>query len=89
MLLSLRASLQSDLMSYLHQCNADILELGGGVGHIEDKMCDLTSSFNVLVDSHASHQDELSILKAKIVDRSHCNKLKSTGILASIHIQFL
>lgn len=50
---------------------------------VEDKMYEVTSSFNALVNSHTSHQDNLNFLKAKVADledRPHRNNLKISGI---------
>lgn len=49
---------------------------------VEHKMCKVTTSFNSLVDSHASHQNYLMFLKAKgadLEDKSRRN-LKIRGI---------
>lgn len=53
------------------------------MNQVEDKMCEVTSSFNALVDSHTSHQNDLMFLKAKVADledRSCRNNLKIRGI---------
>lgn len=46
-------------------------------------MCNVTSSFNSLVDSHSSHQDVIASMQAKIADledRSRRNNLKLRGV---------
>lgn len=53
------------------------------MNQVEDKMCEVTYSFNALVDSRTSHQNDLMFLKAKVADledRSCLNNLKIRGI---------
>lgn len=52
MLLSLRASLQSNLLVGLHHCRAGVHELGDRVDQVEELMSDFASSFNTMVDAH-------------------------------------
>lgn len=87
MLLSLRASLKPDLLSSITHCKLELQELGDRVGHMEDKMCEVTTSFNALVDSHADHWDELASLRAKVADledRACQNNMKIRGIPESV-----
>lgn len=55
MLLSLWVSLQSDLLSGLHQCSAEVHTPGDRVSKVEDQMSKYTTSFNTMVDAHKAH----------------------------------
>lgn len=50
MLLSLSTSLQANMIASLQQCRAEVREIADRVHHVENKMCEITSSFNSLVD---------------------------------------
>lgn len=92
LLMSLHVSLKYDLLSCFHQYKTEVQELGDSVGHIEEKMCEMTTSFNILVDSHASQQDDPFKLNAKLADleeRSCHNNLTIQGIPESSQAQQL
>lgn len=87
MLLFLRASLQHDFLSGIHQYRIEVQELGERVYQVEDKMSDFASSFNKLVNAYDVHSEDLSCIKfalADMEDRSGCNKLKIRRIPESV-----
>lgn len=77
MLVSLRGTLDMDLMSLVSQIKGEVSELGGRVHHVKSKMGDFATSNNELVDAHNEREEESNLLKAKLADledRSHRNK---------------
>lgn len=68
MLLSLRASLQSDILTGIKKCQADVQAIGSRVDHVEQKMGECTCSFNTLVDAHTTQNEEITWLKDKVSD---------------------
>lgn len=87
MLLSLRSSLQSDLMDCMHKFNTSIQAVETRVKHIEQKMGEYAVTINDLVDSHEEKEGDTEWLKAKIADiedRNRRNNLKIRGIPETI-----
>lgn len=84
MLVSLRRLFYKDMMTYMQSFKMEVLELGGRVTHLEQKIGEYASSFNALVDSHTKQDDEVEWLKAKVEDRSHRNNVKMRGIPETI-----
>lgn len=81
--MSLRASLQTDMLQCVANFKEEVQELGGRVDKIEHKMGEFAASHNSLIDSHNEHDDQLENLKAKLADledRSRRNNLKLRGV---------
>lgn len=87
MLLSLCTSLQSGLLSCVHQFKAKLHDLGDRVDRVEISLGEYTSSFNTMVNAHAAHSDDIAWLKDKVVDledRSRGNNIKIRGVPESV-----
>lgn len=67
-LVSLRASLHTDMMECVQSFRAEVQELGGRVDHIEHKMSEFAASHNTPIDAHNNQDDELEKLKDKVTD---------------------
>lgn len=83
MLLSLRSSLQSDLMKCMHKFNNNLQAVETRVEHIEQKMGEYATTINELVDSHEEREGDTEWIKEKIADiedRNRRNNLKIRGI---------
>lgn len=83
MLLSLRSSLQSDMMKCMHKFNTNLQAVETRVEHIEQKMGEYAVTINDLVDSHEEREGDTDWLKDKIADiedRNRRNNLKIRGI---------
>lgn len=65
-LLSLWVSLQSDLLSGLHQCRTEVHTLVDRESKLEDQMSKYTTSFNTMVEAHEAHFGDL--IKSKLAD---------------------
>lgn len=79
MLVSLCNSLHADMMKCMRSFKTKVNELGERVDHVEQKMGEHASSYNLLVDAHNDQSDEVTWLKAKVADledRSRRNNLK-------------
>lgn len=89
MLLSLKASLHTDMTAGINHCQREVQALGRRVDHIEQYMSDFTSSFNTMVDAHSNHDEEIAWLKNKVADledRSRRNNIKIRGIPETIPV---
>lgn len=78
MMLSLRASLVSDLLSNVKK---ELQALRDRVDRVENTMGEY--SFNSLVDAHNAHTEEITWIKDKIADlenKSRRNNIKIRGI---------
>lgn len=87
MLLSLRSSLQTDLMRGITECQREVQTLGRRVNQVEHKMEEYTSSYNVMVEAHSAQGEDILWLKDKIADledRSRRNNLKMRGVPESV-----
>lgn len=70
-------------MAGMQQIKGEVQELGDRVAHVEGRMEEYTVSFNIMVDVHTAHSDDISWLKDKVsdlVDRSRRNNIKIRGI---------
>lgn len=82
MLMSLRASIQTNMVTCIQQCRAEVQEIGEHVHKAENKMSEFTTLFNVRVDYHTSQQEVIAGLQSKLADlehRSRRNNLKYSG----------
>lgn len=68
MLLSLRASLQADIVSGINQYQKDVQAIGERIGHIKNTMGEYSALFNTLVDVHNEHEEDIFWMKYKIAD---------------------
>lgn len=71
----------------MHNFSTEISFLGERVTNIEQKLGEVTSSFNDLVDDQNEEAEDIEWMKAKISDledRSRRNNLKIRGIPESI-----
>lgn len=68
MLSSLLSSLYTGMLSCVHQFKADIQDLGERVDKFETAMCDMTTSFNTMVDAQTSQSEEIAWLKNKMAE---------------------
>lgn len=84
-LLSLRNSLQADLMNCMHRFNNKIQAVESRVEHIEHKMGEYASTINDLVDYTEEKEGDTEWIKAKLADiedRSRRNNMKIRGSLS-------
>lgn len=87
MLMSLKASLHADMTAGINHCHREVQALGSRVDNVEQRMSDLTSSFNTMVDAQSNHSEEIAWLKNKVADledRSRRRNLKIRGIPETI-----
>lgn len=85
--MSLRSSLQSDLLLLMQKFQTDIAPLADSVMHIETKLGDLTSTVNDLVEAQDENIEERMWIKNKLADledRSLYNKVKIRGLSESM-----
>lgn len=83
MLVSLRSSLQADMMNCMHRLSGELREVESRVDRIENKMGEFASTINDLVDASEAQDGESEWIKKKIADiedRSRRNNLKIRGI---------
>lgn len=83
MLLSLRSSLQADMVRGITECQREVQAIGHRVHQVENKMEEYTSAYNVMVEAHAAQGEDIAWLKDKMADledRSRRNNLKLRGI---------
>ncbi|XP_073453695.1 uncharacterized protein [Aquarana catesbeiana] len=87
MLVSLRSSLHSDMLSCIHTVNRDLQEVSERVTYVEDKMGKFATTINALVDANESNEDDIDSIKAKMADmedRARKNNVKICGIPESV-----
>lgn len=87
MLLSLRSSLQSDMVADINKCTKEFQAPRLRVDHVESKMEEYTSSYNVMVEAHTAQGEDLAWMRDKIADledRSRRNYIQIRGIPESI-----
>lgn len=92
MLVSLRSSLHSDMITCVHKFSSELQSISDRVSHIENKMGEYATTINDLVDANASKEDDLEMIKVKMVDiedRSRRNNVKIRGIPESVQQQDL
>lgn len=81
MLLSLRSSLQADMVRGITECQREVQAIGHRVHQVENKMEEYTSAYNVMVEAHTAQGEDITWLKVKMAgDRSRRNNLKLRGI---------
>lgn len=68
MLVSLRSTIHTDILSLMQQFKSDIGEVSDRVHHIENKMGDFATTFNELVDGHNERKDDFEWIKSKLAD---------------------
>lgn len=79
MLISLRASLQADMLACIHQSLLELRKLADHVDFVEWSMDDFTANYNTLVEAHAIQSEDIAWIKAKVedlIDRSRRKKMK-------------
>lgn len=87
MLLSLRSSLQADMLSLMHRFDHSIDVLEDKVTYIEANIGDLTNTVNDIIDTQEDQAQDTKWLKDKIVDiedRSRCTNIKICGVPESV-----
>lgn len=87
MLISLRSSLQVDLMSYMHTFDKEPRNVYTKVDHIEKKIVEFATTINDLVDASEGKDEEMEWIRDKIADmedRNRRNNLKVRRIPESI-----
>lgn len=92
MLVSLRSSLQFNMISCVHKFSTELQSVSTRVIHIETKMGDYAATINDQVDANDSKEDDIEVIKAKmadIEDRSWRNNVKIRGIPESVQQQDL
>lgn len=85
--MSLRSSLQADLVSCMHRFNRELRQVEDRVDHIEHKMGEFATTINDLVDASEEKDEDMEWVKAKLADiedRSRRNNLKIRGIPESV-----
>lgn len=83
MLLSLRSTIQSNMISLMQQFNQDVSSLGNRVEHMEARMRDHATTINSLTDAHKAQSEEQAWIKdklANIEDRSCRDNVNIRGI---------
>lgn len=59
MLVSLRGSLHSDMISCIHKFNTELQSVSGNVSHIEHKMGEYATMINDLVGANEGREDDM------------------------------
>lgn len=78
--LSLRSTLQADMMSCMQNFNKDIQVVESRVDHIETKMGEFASTINDLVDAHDGKEEEMEWIKLKMADLSQYTLQKKKSL---------
>lgn len=68
MLVSLRSSLQADMLSCVHKFGVELQATTSRVDHIKTKMQEFSTTIKDLVDAQDNREDEMETVKAKLVD---------------------
>lgn len=68
MLMSLRSSLQSDMISLMHKFGPTVIVLEDRVSQIETNMGDIATTVNELIDAHDDQVVENRWIKDKLVE---------------------
>ena len=87
MLVTLRSSLQADMMNCMHRVSGELREVEGRVEHIESKMGEYASTINNLVDASEVQEESSEWIKNKLADledRFRRNNMKIRGIPESV-----
>lgn len=87
MLISLRSSLQSDMVKGINQCHKEVQAIGVILDRVEQQMEEYSSTYNTMVDTHAAQGEDISWLKDKVAeleDRSRMNNIKLRGVPESV-----
>lgn len=82
-----RQHVQADFRSMFSDLKADLQSLISRTDHVEKKMSDFAKSHNSLIDSHATLEEEVLRLSAKVLDledRSRRNNIRIRGIPESV-----
>lgn len=83
MLLSLRSSLHTDMVRGINECQREVKAIGHRVHQVENKMEEYTAAYNVIVEAHTAHGEDITWIKDKLADledRSRRHNLKLRGI---------
>lgn len=83
MLVSLRSSLHSDMISCVHKFDTELQSVTSRVSHIENKMGEYAATISDLVEANEGKEDDIEEIRAKmtdIEDRSRRNNLKIRGV---------
>lgn len=92
MLVSLRSSLHSDMISCVHKFSTEVQSVSARMTHIETKMGEYANTTDDLVDANESKEDDLEVIKAKMADTgdtSRSHKVKIRGVLEFVQQQDL
>lgn len=87
MVVSLRSSLHSDMVSCMHKFSKDLISVSERVSHVENKMGEYAVTINDLVDANDERDEEIESLKAKMVDmedRVRRSNIKIRGIQETV-----
>lgn len=85
MLISLRCSLQADMMVCMHTYKKELRAVESRVEQIENKMGEFVTTINDLLDASKEKAEETEWVKlADIDDRSRRNNLKTRGLHESV-----
>ena len=92
MLVTLRSSIQADMINCMHKVSGELREVEGRVEHIETKMGEYASTINSLVDANEAQEENSEWFKNKLADledRSRRNNMKIRGVPESVQPQDL
>lgn len=87
MLISLRSSLKTDIISIMHKFGHSISVLEDRVSHIEANMGNITATVNDIIDGHEDQVRDTKWIKDKLADtedRSHWKNNKIHSIPESV-----
>lgn len=68
MLILLKNTLQSDMLSFMQKFKQDVTSLGDRVSHVELQMGACASTVNDLIDAQADQNDKHNCIKDKLAD---------------------
>lgn len=68
MLISLRSSLQTDIVKGINHCHKEVQAIGIRVYRVEQQMDEFSSTYNTMVDAHAAQREDIAWLKDKVAD---------------------
>lgn len=82
MLMSLRSSLQGDMLSFMHNFGYSITIIEDRLSHVETNIGRINTTVNDLINTQESHMQDNKWIKDKLLDledRSRRNNTRSTG----------
>lgn len=66
--------IQNDLQSTFQKLQCELTSLGNHTSHVENKMVEMITAHNEIVDVTNAMEEEIAVLKIKIADMEDCDR---------------